>query len=87
MDQFAALGIFLFVLFLLLGTGVWIGLALMVTAIGALQFVLDQGESKDWFSSRLILVAALVSAFAGPLIISMSNAIICVFLHYIIFVY
>lgn len=43
----------------------WTGLALMVTAIGALQFTLDQGETRDWFSSPVIQVMALVSALAG----------------------
>ncbi|MFZ1725560.1 MAG: DHA2 family efflux MFS transporter permease subunit [Albidovulum sp.] len=43
----------------------WIGLALMVAMIGALQLVLDQGETRDWFSSPLIQVAAVVSAASG----------------------
>jgi len=36
----------------------WVGLALMVGAIGCLQLMLDLGESRDWFASRLIQVAA-----------------------------
>lgn len=43
----------------------WTGLALMAIGIGALQFVLDQGESKDWLSSRIIQVAALAAALGG----------------------
>jgi len=39
----------------------WTGLALMVVAIGALQMTLDLGESRGWFDSRLIQVAALVA--------------------------
>jgi len=43
----------------------WTGLALMAVGIGALQFMLDQGESKDWFSSHLIQVAAIAAALGG----------------------
>lgn len=43
----------------------WAGLALMVAAIGALQLVLDQGQTRDWFASPFIQVAALVSAVAA----------------------
>ncbi len=38
------------------------GLALLATGLGALQFMLDKGENEDWFSSRLILTLAAVSA-------------------------
>ena len=37
------------------------GLALMAIGIGSLQFMLDQGESQDWFSSHFIQVAALAA--------------------------
>ena len=43
----------------------WLGLALMVTAIGALQMTLDLGESRDWFASKLIQLTALTALFAG----------------------
>lgn len=43
----------------------WIGLGLMVLAIGALQLMLDQGETRDWFSSPMIVIAAFLSAVAG----------------------
>ncbi len=39
----------------------WTGLALIALAIGSLQFVLDQGETKDWLSSRVIQVAVIAS--------------------------
>lgn len=42
----------------------WPGLLLLALAIGALQFVLDQGQSRDWFSSHVIQSAAYVSAAA-----------------------
>ena len=47
----------------------WVGLALMVGMIGALQLVLDQGETRDWFSSPVIQVAALISVGSGVLFV------------------
>jgi DHA2 family multidrug resistance protein len=38
-----------------------IGLILLVIGVGSLQFMLDNGNEKDWFSSPVIVVAALVS--------------------------
>ncbi len=43
----------------------WTGLLLMTGMIGALQFVLDQGQTRGWFSSHLIQLAAVVSALSG----------------------
>jgi DHA2 family multidrug resistance protein len=43
----------------------WLGLALMVTAIGALQMTLDLGESRDWFASKLIQITTLTALLAG----------------------
>lgn len=37
----------------------WVGLALMVGAIASLQLMLDLGETRDWFASKLIQVAAI----------------------------
>ncbi|MCS7281282.1 MAG: DHA2 family efflux MFS transporter permease subunit [Desulfobacterota bacterium] len=39
----------------------YIGLALVSCGVGALQIVLDQGQLKDWFSSRLIQVLTIVA--------------------------
>ncbi|WP_171235868.1 DHA2 family efflux MFS transporter permease subunit [Ruegeria sp. HKCCA6837] len=39
----------------------WKGLALLALGIGCLQFVLDQGETMDWMSSRVIQVAVVAS--------------------------
>jgi MFS transporter, DHA2 family, multidrug resistance protein len=39
-----------------------IGLILMIIGIGSLQLFLDQGNSKDWFSSPFILILALISS-------------------------
>ncbi|MDQ2095953.1 DHA2 family efflux MFS transporter permease subunit [Rhodalgimonas zhirmunskyi] len=42
----------------------WMGLTAMGLGIGALQYVLDQGESKDWFASHAIQVAAVISVLS-----------------------
>jgi MFS transporter, DHA2 family, multidrug resistance protein len=38
-----------------------VGLALLVIGVGCLQFMLDNGNDKDWFNSSLIVAAAVVS--------------------------
>jgi DHA2 family multidrug resistance protein len=43
----------------------WIGMGLLVLAVGALQFVLDQGQMRDWFNSRAIVVGAVIAVFAS----------------------
>lgn len=43
----------------------WKGLALLAVGIGCLQFVLDQGETKDWLSSRVIQVAVIASVLGA----------------------
>lgn len=43
----------------------WVGLLLMITAIGALQMTLDLGESHDWFDSHLIQVTTIITVLAG----------------------
>jgi DHA2 family multidrug resistance protein len=40
-------------------------LALLIVAVAALQFVLDQGQMRDWFNSRVIVVGTIVAAFVG----------------------
>ncbi|MEC9199387.1 MAG: MFS transporter, partial [Pseudomonadota bacterium] len=47
----------------------WIGLALMVTAIGALQMTLDLGESREWFASKLIQITALIALATGVIFV------------------
>ncbi|MEP6549085.1 MAG: DHA2 family efflux MFS transporter permease subunit [Gammaproteobacteria bacterium] len=37
------------------------GLMLLVIGVGSLQFMLDNGNEKDWFNSPIIIVAGLVS--------------------------
>ena len=38
-----------------------VGLALLVIGVGSLQFMLDNGNEKDWFNSNSILIAAVAS--------------------------
>lgn len=43
----------------------WIGMGLLVLAVGALQFVLDQGQMRDWFNSRVIVVGTILAVFSA----------------------
>jgi MFS transporter, DHA2 family, multidrug resistance protein len=43
-----------------------IGIGLMVAGIGCLQFILERGESDDWFSSNAIIINTLVAAVCLP---------------------
>jgi DHA2 family multidrug resistance protein len=39
----------------------WLGFAVLSTGIGALQLMLDRGQDLDWFSSREIVVEAILA--------------------------
>jgi DHA2 family multidrug resistance protein len=39
----------------------WLGITLLTVGIGSLQWVLEEGNSKDWFSDRWILRFAILS--------------------------
>lgn len=41
-----------------------VGLILLVLGVGALQYMLDNGNDKDWFHSTEIVVAAVISVVA-----------------------
>ena len=41
------------------------GFALLSLAVGALQLMLDRGESLDWFSSQTIIVASVIAGLAA----------------------
>ncbi len=41
----------------------WTGLGLLILGIGALQILLERGQSKDWFQSREIVTEAVLAAF------------------------
>jgi MFS transporter, DHA2 family, multidrug resistance protein len=38
-----------------------VGLSLLIVGVGALQYMLDNGNEKDWFNSPVIVIAGLVS--------------------------
>jgi MFS transporter, DHA2 family, multidrug resistance protein len=38
-----------------------VGLVLLVVGVGSLQFMLDNGNEKDWFNSDVIIAAAVIS--------------------------
>ena len=42
----------------------WYGFAMLGLAVGALQMLLDRGQELDWFSSREIIVEAVVAGLA-----------------------
>jgi DHA2 family multidrug resistance protein len=41
-----------------------VGLALLVVGVGSLQFMLDNGNERDWFNSSEIMVAGLISVMS-----------------------
>ena len=41
-----------------------VGLGLLIVGVGCLQFMLDNGNEKDWFSSPEIVVAAVIAVLA-----------------------
>ena len=43
-----------------------LGLGLLVSGVGCLQFVLERGQSDDWFSSKAIILGTMVAAFCLP---------------------
>jgi DHA2 family multidrug resistance protein len=38
------------------------GIAMLMAGIGCLQFVLERGESEDWFSSNSIRILPVIAA-------------------------
>jgi len=45
------------------------GLLLLVLGIGSLQYMLERGESNDWFDSKIITMCAFLTAFCLPLFV------------------
>ena len=39
----------------------WLGFAVLAIGIGALQLMLDRGQDQDWFTSREIIVEAVLA--------------------------
>lgn len=42
------------------------GIFLMVAGIGCLQYILERGESDDWFSSNAIIINTIIAAICIP---------------------
>ncbi|OOQ62211.1 DHA2 family efflux MFS transporter permease subunit [Mucilaginibacter pedocola] len=42
----------------------WLGIFLLTVGVGALQIVLERGETDDWFAANYIIVLSIVSAIA-----------------------
>jgi DHA2 family multidrug resistance protein len=40
----------------------WVGIGLLTAGVGGLQYVLEEGNAKDWFQDALILRLAILSA-------------------------
>jgi len=72
MDEFAAIGIFLFVLFLLLGSGVWVGLALVGVAYVGMEFVADR-SAGDAMITTIWTTSSSWTLTALPLFIWMGE--------------
>ena len=43
----------------------WLGIALLWTSLIALQYLLEEGQSSDWFESPIIVITTLVAAFTA----------------------
>jgi DHA2 family multidrug resistance protein len=42
----------------------WFGITLLIVGLGSLQYVLEEGRSKDWFSDQLIIRLSVVAGAA-----------------------
>jgi DHA2 family multidrug resistance protein len=47
----------------------FVGIALLATCIGSLQWMLERGERNDWFESRFIVTLCAVAVVSGILLI------------------
>jgi len=43
----------------------WLGIALLIVAVGSLQFILEKGQEEDWFNSSLITILAVACFFGS----------------------
>jgi DHA2 family multidrug resistance protein len=41
----------------------WLGIALLIIAVGSLQFILEKGQEEDWFNSSLITTLSVICFF------------------------
>jgi DHA2 family multidrug resistance protein len=42
----------------------WLGISLLIVGVGSLQYVLEEGNTRDWFSSTLLVYLSIASAIA-----------------------
>lgn len=47
----------------------WVGIVLLVLGVGSLQYVLEEGNIKDWFSSDLIVNLSILSGISLVLLV------------------
>jgi DHA2 family multidrug resistance protein len=47
----------------------WLGIGLLVVGLGSLQYMLEEGNSEDWFESRLIVTLAMTALIGMALFI------------------
>ena len=40
----------------------WLGIGLLIVGVGSLQYVLEEGNAKDWFDDRVIVRLSIVAA-------------------------
>lgn len=46
----------------------YVGIALLIVSVGALQYMIEYGQREDWFESRLMVGLALVAVAGGVLL-------------------
>jgi DHA2 family multidrug resistance protein len=47
----------------------WFGIVLLIIGVGSLQYVLEEGNIKDWWSSQLLVYLAIASAISSTILI------------------
>lgn len=47
----------------------YIGIALLAVSVGSIQYLLEQGQREDWFSSHLITWLAVIGVVGGALMV------------------
>jgi DHA2 family multidrug resistance protein len=45
----------------------WLGIILLASFIGSLQFVLEHGQQDDWFNNKLIVLLSAVSIWSNTI--------------------
>ena len=42
----------------------WLGIGLLIVSLGCLQYMLEEGQSEDWFESRMIVALTVLGAIS-----------------------